>query len=174
MEASPLHDFGSALSIDAEAIGEPGQRRFRLLVLSGGASASVWMEKEQLAGIAAWIGSVFERLEQERSSDEPDVEPMPFPEEADLDFRAVQLALGYVDDRDAFTIQAFDEAVESESQPPTFRCFLSRGQARYLAAKIGRVVAGGRPLCPLCDLPMDPSGHTCIRGNGHRPTRLLA
>jgi uncharacterized repeat protein (TIGR03847 family) len=174
MEASPVHDFGSALAVDAEAIGKPGQRRFRLLVLSGGGAASIWMEKEQLSGIGVWVGEVLARLEPARRETEPDVEPLPFPPEFLVEFRAAQLALGYVEDNDVFMIQAFEAPIESEGQRPTFRCFLSRAQARSLAAKIGRVIAAGRPLCPLCDLPMDPEGHRCIRGNGHRPTRILA
>lgn len=174
MDASPVYDFGNALSVDAEAVGQPGQRRFRLLVLAGNGAASVWMEKEQLSGIGAWVGEVLLRLEQGEPSNEPNVEPLPFPEEFMVDFRAAQLALGYVEDQDTFAIQAFDTPVESDDQSPTFRCFLSRAQARSLAAKIDQVVAAGRPLCPLCDLPMDPDGHKCIRGNGHRPTRLLA
>ncbi|HEX5479005.1 MAG TPA: hypothetical protein VFY79_04730 [Dehalococcoidia bacterium] len=28
-------------------------------------------------------------------------------------------------------------------------------------------MAGGRPVCPLCGLPMEPGGHACVRTNGH-------
>jgi uncharacterized repeat protein (TIGR03847 family) len=28
-----------------------------------------------------------------------------------------------------------------------------------------RVVAAGRPICPVCGRPMDPSGHFCPRNN---------
>ncbi|MBV9291748.1 MAG: DUF3090 family protein, partial [Frankiales bacterium] len=31
-----------------------------------------------------------------------------------------------------------------------------------------RVVAAGRPPCPLCGNPLDPQGHVCPRQNGHR------
>jgi uncharacterized repeat protein (TIGR03847 family) len=173
VDVSPVYDFGNALSIDAEAVGEPGQRRFRLLVLGSNGSASIWMEKEQLAGIAAWVQEMLTSLEEERPDSAPDVEPLPMPEQADVDFRAVQIALGYAEDQDLFAIQAFDQAIEAENPTPTFRCFISRGQARVLSSKILQLVAAGRPLCPLCDLPIDPSGHQCIRGNGHRQTRII-
>ncbi|HVQ48818.1 MAG TPA: DUF3090 family protein, partial [Mycobacterium sp.] len=26
----------------------------------------------------------------------------------------------------------------------------------------------GRPPCPLCDEPLDPEGHICVRTNGYR------
>ncbi len=38
-------------------------------------------------------------------------------------------------------------------------------QVRAMAAKGAEAVAAGRPLCPLCDMPMDPAGHRCPRWN---------
>ena len=32
----------------------------------------------------------------------------------------------------------------------------------------GREVAAGRPPCPFCGDPLDPSGHVCPRANGYR------
>ena len=61
---TPAHDYGRALSVDAEAIGRPGQRRFRLLARSVSATACVWMEKEQLGGIGDWFRDVVERLDR--------------------------------------------------------------------------------------------------------------
>ncbi len=170
----PVHEFGSATSVDAEAIGEPGQRRFRLLVRSTYGCASVWMEKEQLAGVGSWLSETVEKLDSEGPTDEVDVEPLPFPEQFDLDLRAAQLALGYVEDRNIFALQVYD--LENNPDPndpkPVLRCFLSRGQSRVLSRKIAEVIAGGRKPCPLCGEPLDAGGHVCPRGNGHRPVRL--
>jgi uncharacterized repeat protein (TIGR03847 family) len=164
---TPEHDYGRALSVDAEAVGQPGQRRFRLLVRSSNQAASVWMEKEQLAGIGTWLEEVLERLQKEKPTGEPDVEPLPFPEPFDMEMRASQIGLGYVEEEDVFVIQAFDAESAGSSQTPTFRCLLIRGQARVLTKKIANVIAGGRPICPLCERPIDPSGHVCPRANGH-------
>ena len=30
-----------------------------------------------------------------------------------------------------------------------------------------RVIAGGRPICPLCGSPIEPEGHMCPKSNGH-------
>jgi uncharacterized repeat protein (TIGR03847 family) len=162
---TPAHDYGRALSVDAEAIGRPGQRRFRLLARSVSSTACVWMEKEQLGGIGDWFRDVVERLDREKPDGEPDVEPMEFSAIFDLEFQAGQIGLGFVEDESAFALQAFE--VQTSGEQPTFRCLLSRGQARVLARKIERVVAGGRPVCPLCNMPMEPEGHTCPRSNGH-------
>src|SRR4030042_1588088 len=48
----PLLEFGRVNSREAEAIGEPGQRTFRLRVSSGQRTASLWLEKEQLQALA--------------------------------------------------------------------------------------------------------------------------
>ena len=45
------------------------------------------------------------------------------------------------------------------------RIYATRPQVRAMAAKGAEAVAAGRPLCPLCDMPMDPSGHRCPRWN---------
>ncbi len=159
------HDFGEALAVDAEAIGEPGQRHFRLLVKAASQSASIWMEKQQLAGIAEWLDEVLERLDREQPTDEPDVEPLPIGDSFDIDFRASQIGLGYAEEEGLFAIHVFDQAMTRGE--PAFRCLLTRGQSRVLSRKIADVVAGGRPICPLCDMPIEPTGHVCPKSNGH-------
>ena len=159
------YDFGSALAVDAEAIGQPGQRRFRLLVRSSSQTASIWMEKQQLEGIGAWLEEVIEKLDAEQPNSDPDVEPTPFDDSFDVEFRASQIGLGYAEEEALFAIQAFD--MQAAGASPVFRCNLTRGQCRVLARKIETVVSGGRPICPLCDTPIDPSGHVCPKANGH-------
>ncbi|MHB8341348.1 MAG: DUF3090 family protein [Mycobacteriales bacterium] len=39
--------------------------------------------------------------------------------------------------------------------------------ARAFVERAARVVAAGRPPCPLCGLPLDAAGHVCPRLNGH-------
>jgi uncharacterized repeat protein (TIGR03847 family) len=101
----------------------------------------------------------------ERPTGEPDEEPAPFRDSFELDFYARQIGLGFIEDENVFALQAFADA--SQDDVPTFRCFLTRGQARVLSRKIAAVVAAGRPICPLCEAPMDPSGHVCPKANGH-------
>jgi uncharacterized repeat protein (TIGR03847 family) len=159
------HDFGEAVSVDAEAIGQPGQRRFRLMVRSANQTAAIWMEKEQLEGIGVWIQEVVDKLSEEQSAGQPDVDPTPFDEAFDVEMRASQIGLGYAEEEQRFAIHAFD--AEALTTDPAFRCWLTLGQSRVLSRKIAEVVAGGRPICPLCSLPIDPTGHVCPRSNGH-------
>ena len=52
---NPRYNLGLIDSIRAEAIGEPGQRRFRIIVSSGNLSADLWLEKTQLFRLSVVI-----------------------------------------------------------------------------------------------------------------------
>ena len=57
--ASPIKwDLGMATALEAEAIGEPGARRFRIRVTAGDSTASIWCEKEHVDSLAASIERV--------------------------------------------------------------------------------------------------------------------
>jgi uncharacterized repeat protein (TIGR03847 family) len=159
------YDFGEALAVDAEAIGQPGQRRFRLLVRSTVQTAAIWMEKQQLQGIGEWFEETVKKLDEETADAVPDVEPLPFGAIFDIELQVLQVGLGYREEGGLFIIQVFD--AESSAEEPAFFCLLSRGQCRVLSRKIAEVVAGGRPICPLCGRPIEPTGHVCPRSNGH-------
>jgi uncharacterized repeat protein (TIGR03847 family) len=47
------------------------------------------------------------------------------------------------------------------------RLYLTASQARAMATRGSAAVERGRPPCPLCGGPLDPSGHICPRLNGH-------
>jgi uncharacterized repeat protein (TIGR03847 family) len=162
------HDYGLVHRIQAEAFGVPGQRTFRVLAVSASAAASLWLEKEQLAALGRAIEGQLSRLRALRA--DQDV-PAPDPARAytgspSLDFRVGQLALGFDERAGVFLLLAY--TVEDEDQDrPTFSCQATPAQFRALAEEIARVVAAGRPTCPLCGGPVDPTGHVCIRANGH-------
>ncbi|HMG25700.1 MAG TPA: DUF3090 family protein [Acidimicrobiia bacterium] len=58
-----------------------------------------------------------------------------------------------------------DATDEDDEDGYVARIYATRPQVRAMAAKGAEAVAAGRPLCPLCDMPMDPSGHRCPRWN---------
>ena len=47
------------------------------------------------------------------------------------------------------------------------RLYFTAAQARAMATRGSAAVERGRPPCPLCGGPLDPSGHICPRLNGH-------
>jgi uncharacterized repeat protein (TIGR03847 family) len=135
------------------------------MVNSSGRNAAIWMEKQQLQGIGEWFAEMLKKLDEESPGSEPDVEPVAFGAIFDVELQVLQVALGYNEDSHLFTIQAFD--AESSAGDPAFQCQFARGQCRVLIRTIERVIAGGRPVCPLCGQPMEPEGHVCPRSNGH-------
>ena len=58
--------------------------------------------------------------------------------------------------------------IDVEEGPDALRVRITAGAARAFIKRAQRVVAAGRPPCPLCALPLDPEGHICPRQNGHR------
>jgi uncharacterized protein (TIGR03032 family) len=91
------HELGQVAHIAPEAIGQPGQRRFRLRALSaGGEFVSLWLEKEQLAAVGDAIESVLEDAEyhyERPPMDDAEVAPV-FPLDADVEMRLSQLSMG--------------------------------------------------------------------------------
>ncbi|MCL6537867.1 MAG: DUF3090 domain-containing protein [Acidothermus sp.] len=162
------NDYGPVHRIEAEAFGEPGQRTFRVFTANEIEAASLWMEKQQLAALGRAIEEQLGRLRALRAA-----QPAPTPDPAlayqgapTLEFRVGQMALGFDERQGMFLLLVY--AIEDEDENrPTFSCQATPDQLRALAEQIEAVVAAGRPICPLCGLPIDPGGHACVRSNGH-------
>jgi len=166
-----LYDFGQVRYLTAEAIGAPGQRRFRLAIQNDEASASLWMEKEQVAALGTAMDQQLVRTRTVRErSPAPDEEIPPLPLNPSVELQVGQLALGYDEERQLFIIQVYSAEASGEGQP-TFGCTATRAQARRCAREISHLMAAGRPRCPLCGAPLD-GAHVCPRGNGHAEVRL--
>lgn len=163
-------DFKYINELDAEAIGEPGNRVFRLRARSDNLTASLWLEKQQLQALSLAIRQV---LEQAHHSAEPgpDIDPaIPmegFPLTPSVDFRVGRLALGWDDSAQRLVLQAYPLG-SGDEESAGFSCLTSAEHAMAFCDLADATVAGGRPLCSLCREPMDPVGHACVRSNGHR------
>ncbi len=149
-----------------EAIGEPGERRFRLLSIVNSQTFAVWMEKQQVQALGLALEQMLERL--------PDVGPVlpespglaEFDRETRKQFRVGKMELGYDDDEDRIVVVAHD-LNSQEDTDAAFACRMTREQARDLSAEAAAVVAAGRPRCTMCGAPMEPDGHVCPQQNGH-------
>jgi probable phosphomutase (TIGR03848 family)/uncharacterized repeat protein (TIGR03847 family) len=172
---STVYELKPVIRITATAVGEPGQRTFYIQARDEDRLLTLVCEKEQVAALALGINQLMEELNRKHPDSTPDV-PIP---EADLEleqplepaFRVGQLGLGFDADANALVLVA-DEIPESEEQDPDTlaqaRFWATRSQMRALSRHATAVVAAGRPLCPLCGEPMDPSGHICPKRNGHK------
>lgn len=154
-----------------EAIGEPGQRRFRLIAVVDGETFIVWMEKQQVDALGRALAQVLEHLPDRGPELSPAQDPVEFDLATRHQFRVGRMELGFDEERDRLVVTAHDIEAELEEEPG-FGCRLTRGQARELSVDAAAVVAAGRPRCVLCGQPMGPGTHACPQQNGHLPRQL--
>ena len=165
-------EFTNVTSLRAEAVGEPGRRTFRILADSGSSSAVIWLEKEQLFQLALSIHQILATAPEDAAQARGTPSDREAPEQTHLDLKSGQMVLGHDGTGGLFTIDAHHEE-DDEEDPAAIRVWANRRQISDFAEESLRVCAAGRPLCPLCGRPVEPSGHTCPRSNGHTDiTRL--
>ena len=168
-------DFDDVDRSDAEAIGEPGQRTFRMIFGAASDTVVLWLEKQQLQA----LGMAFEQMIAQLraagvaaarvSEVEPDpVGPTPV---VNAEFHVGRLAVGFDEERSRITLFVHDIEAEEED-PPSVVVRLELQRARTMATQIERVVSAGRPTCPRCGAPIGPEGHVCPHDNGHFPHLL--
>ena len=170
----------------AGTVGEPGDRTFFLQAREGPRVVSVVMEKVQVAVLAERLGLLIEELERrgveeaaEPVGAEPSDDSGPLDEPLNEAFRAGSLTLGWdggaekvlvearAQSEDGEPIDPDEDDDEDEDGPDLLRVRISLAAARSFVTRAERVVASGRPPCPLCGAPLDPQGHICPRRNGH-------
>ena len=152
--------------IRPEAIGEPGSRRFRIVVTINGRTIISWMEKEQVRRMGELLLEVIERLPK-APSDLEKIEHEFMPDEQSSEqFRAGRMELSYDEEDDRLIVIIYD-IESSESDPPSLSFRLTRAQTRQFSMDADDLVQSGRPTCPLCGRPMGPGNHVCEKQNGH-------
>jgi uncharacterized repeat protein (TIGR03847 family) len=177
----PSRDLDPVTRLTADAVGSPGQRSFYLQAASGAEQVTLLVEKEQVRSLAESLQSWLPELAADRPEDPVEAEAaeageLALVEPLEPDFRVGQLSLNYDAERDRVVVIATELLAEGDEDPAGLpdplevRLFVTRPQLRVLARHGSQVVARGRPLCPLCGNPLDPSGHICPAQNGHRPS----
>jgi uncharacterized repeat protein (TIGR03847 family) len=175
MTTNFTYDFERVSAIVADAVGMPGQRTFFLQARQGRQVATLTMEKQQVAALAASVLQLLEELEEKN----PDLtmrgvsaQDLHLQEPLTPAFRVGQMGLGYDESQDLMVLVAQalvveDEEVSVAEDVPRARFYATREQMRALSEHALEAVASGRPDCPLCGGPIDPEGHFCPRTNGH-------
>ena len=177
----PSRELDPVTRLTADAVGEPGQRTFYLQAASGADQVTLLVEKEQVRRLAenleTWLPELAAgRPEDPAESAAAEAGELALAEPLEPDFRVGQLLLSYDAERDRVLVVATELQADEEEdpldvpEPLEVRLYVTRAQLRVLARHGAQVVARGRPLCPLCGNPLDPSGHICPAQNGHRPS----
>jgi uncharacterized repeat protein (TIGR03847 family) len=180
--ARAIHVFRTPDRFVAGTVGEPGNRAFFIQAVHEARVISVSLEKQQVAMLAERISALLVEINRRfgtplpRETDVNDLDPLITP--VDAEFRVGTMGLGWDAEAQSVVVELlavsdteYDASVildDSEDGPDAVRVFLSPDSARQFATRSDRVISAGRPPCPLCDEPLDPEGHFCIRTNGYQ------
>jgi uncharacterized repeat protein (TIGR03847 family) len=170
----------------AGTVGQPGARAFYLQARAGARVTSVALEKFQVTLLAERLEELLDEVLRRSggSASVPAVTPVELRDDDPLDqpvqeeFRVGTMALAWDPEDERIVIEAQEapeteetgEEIEIGEEDPAavvLRVRITAGQARAFAERALKVVAAGRPPCPLCGLPLDVAGHVCPRQNGH-------
>ena len=165
---NPSYELESVDTLAAAATGQPGSRQFFLLARGGGSAVTLACEKFHIQGLVVRARQLLEAQEME----EPPLVPgrsHPIPAVGESSWSIAELGLGYHEAKGKFVIVAREQPDEENADAATARLWVTPRQVRDFAAQAEEVLAGGRPACSYCGLPMDPSGHPCPAANGSRP-----
>jgi uncharacterized repeat protein (TIGR03847 family) len=185
-----VYEFEPPERFVAGTVGAPGERTFYLQARGGGRLISVALEKVQVTLLAEKLDELlleanrrFGMTLPEPEHASPDNEPLESP--VDEEFRVGTLGLAYDVDSSTVVIEAIalgeadeeedeadadedDEDIEaSTADLDRLRVRLTPAETRAFIERAKRVIAAGRPPCPLCGQPLDPNGHRCPRYNGY-------
>lgn len=190
-----IYDYGLPDRFVAGTVGQPGNRTFFLQARRGSSLVSVVLEKVQVAVLAerltlllAEVARLGVSVPEALAPTDDDTAPLDEPlVEA---FRVGTMTLAWNGDSDEIVVEArarieSDEDDDEEDDedderaeeleiadddpdgPDLVRVRLTPTRARAFAERALRVIAAGRPPCPLCGQPLDPTGHLCPRRNGY-------
>ena len=175
-------DLNPCTRLTIDAIGKPGQRTFFLQGESDSESITLLFEKIQLQSLVVALIKFFENLhqkypelgsengtyEEEKMRISPPVDPL---------FRVGEINLVYENEIDKVCL-VVKELVFSQDDVPlqtqafdqarTINFWCSRDQVSQLANWSVILLQRGRPICPLCNEPIEPDGHLCPKKNGHK------
>jgi uncharacterized repeat protein (TIGR03847 family) len=181
--ARAIHVFRTPDRFVAGTVGEPGNRTFYLQAVHDARVVSVILEKQQVAVLAERISALLVEVNRRFGTPLPpetgevsDLSPLVTP--VDAEFRVGTMGLGWDSDAQTVVVELlavsdteFDASVvldDVDDGPDAVRVFLTPESAREFANRSERVLSAGRPPCPLCEEPLDPQGHICVRTNGYR------
>lgn len=170
----------------AGTVGTPGDRTFYLQAVDATRVVSVALEKQQVAVLADRLEQLLDEVVSRTGTALPasDTDAEALEQPVDEEFRVSAMGLAWDGDTGLVIIEAQapteDATVAEETLledvdegPDALRVLIEPGRARAFVDRARRVISAGRPPCPLCGMPLDPSGHVCPRQNGYHRGPVL-
>ena len=188
-----VHRYDAPDRFVAGTVGQPGERAFFLQAREGNRITSVACEKQQVSVLAEHLDKVLDEVVRRTAgggtvpsaaAKARDIDPLDAP--ITEEFRVGTMTIAWDPTIDRIVIELFSnvdtEAEEAEVEAPepaveaddtvdadeVFVVKITASYARDFVARAQALVSAGRPPCPFCLQPLDPSGHICPRANGYR------
>jgi uncharacterized repeat protein (TIGR03847 family) len=169
MGSEERYEYDEVTLLSAFAVGVPGKRTFFLGMGEKKNWLRIWVEKEHLQALIIGIKELLFTLSQEKIASPQETEPLLASDDihsglpsAELDI--VQMTLGY--DQGRATVELLvQKSGSQEKNLSEVHCRVTLAQLKKLGDQAASVCAAGRPLCPLCGGPIDPTGHSCPKEN---------
>lgn len=149
-------------------VGQPGSRVFFFQAFAQGTEVAVKCEKQQAIALAEHLVGLLADLPGGNPGTVAAAEALP---PGDLRWSVGSISIGV--DREASKLVVLleellleeedDEPVDRE--PNRMRVHLTAEQVKGYAAQVEALATSGRPICRLCEQPIDPDGHACPRLN---------
>lgn len=176
------HDLNPCKRLTTDAIGKPGQRTFFIQGETNEETVTLIFEKIQLQSLLVTIIRFFENLHQKypllnqesgafienEMTITPPVDPL---------FRIGELSLIYEPSGDQVCLATKEVVFDQEDlnigelnqdNARTINFWCTRDQLQQFANWSVELLQRGRPICPLCNQPIEPEGHLCPKKNGHK------
>lgn len=149
--------------------GEPGSRIFFFQVFAEDLEVALKGEKQQAAALAEHLAKLLADLPPSEGAEVEPIEALP-PGELAWVVGSISIGVDRTVERVVVhleELQLDDEGFPLENSPDAghLRVHLTAEQVRGLIAQVKALLDTSRPVCPLCQGPIDPSGHACPRLN---------
>ena len=168
MGTEERYEFDEVTLLSAFAVGVPGKRTFFLGIGDKNNWVRIWLEKEHLQALALGIEQLLFTLSQEKSVSAGSRGP-PLSDDTPLglpsaELEIVQMTLGYEEGK-ATSELLVQSSGAHEQNPSEVYCRVTIGPTKKACQPGQKICAAGRPLCPICGGPIDPTGHVCPEQN---------
>jgi uncharacterized repeat protein (TIGR03847 family) len=160
-------------------IGQPGERQFFIQIKSGSGINTLAVEKSQVIALVDRFEELIRELRRAKLASQADLaekaesDDLPLELPIEQDFQIGIISIAWESDLVVINIQAASQEEELildefDTGPDLVIATLRISQVKGFCERARLIVSAGRPACPFCALPINPTGHLCPRANGYR------
>lgn len=167
---SASFEMDEPTQVTVGTVGPAGARTFYLQARQVDRLVTLKLEKGQVAALVELLAELLADLPPTAPDASGVLEE---PVLAEWAVGSLQLTVDPLSERVVLLAEELtDQSEEGADEGAIGRLSFTREQAAGMVVRGGELLSAGRPPCPLCGHPMDPSGHSCPKTNGHRAPSL--